>query len=190
MIRCSNCSALFDALRRLSEMPPNRPATAPSVEPSWTRRSQPAPGYWGLILVLALIALTGQTLYFEGKAATQNETVRPWLEKICARLNCVLPDYRNLDDFAVIQSALTPTDSRQFIFQAVIHNQALFPQRPPNLRLTFMRLNGEPFAQRIFRPEDYMVSPSFDVEPDHPVEISLNIAPVETIVGGYTLELI
>lgn len=190
MIRCSNCSTLFDALQRLSEIPLNEPLTETASEPPWTFRAHRVSGHWGLLLLLSFITLTGQILYFEGSTAIQNETVRPSLEKACGYLKCTLPSYRNLDDFAVMHSALTPSDDEHYIFQATINNQAAFPQRPPRLRLTFMKLTGEPFAQRIFEPENYLASPTPYIGAEQPFDISLNIAPIDTTMGGYNFELI
>ena len=190
MIRCANCSTLFDALQRLSELPPAKLPTGKIPEQPWTTSARRSSGHWGLLLLLSFITLTGQTLYFEGSTAIQNETVRPWLERACGLLKCSLPDYRNPDDFAVIQSALTPADDKHYIFQAIISNQSAFPQRPPKLKLTFMKLTGEPFAQRIFRPDTYLALPLPSIGADQPFEISLNIAPIDTTIGGYTFELI
>ena len=53
-----------------------------------------------------------------------------------------------------------------------------------------MRLTGEPFAQRIFRPDAYLQPPAPYIGADQPFEISLNIAPIDTTIGGYTFELI
>lgn len=190
MVHCSHCSTLFDALQRLSEMPPTEAQPAPLPELPWTARTHRSSSPWGFVLLLGCAALTGQLLYFEGPAALKSKAIRPWLEKACVQLHCKLPSYRNLDEFAVLRSTLMPSDNSHYIFQALINNQAAFPQQPPDIRLTFMKLTGEPFAQSIFRPERYLPSPLSVIEVDQSFEISLNIAPVDTTIGGYTLELI
>ncbi|HEY8095047.1 MAG TPA: DUF3426 domain-containing protein, partial [Methylobacter sp.] len=51
--------------------------------------------YWRLGLVIALLLLAGQIVYFEGTALSRNPTFRPSLEKLCRQLNCQLPAYKN-----------------------------------------------------------------------------------------------
>ncbi|MGR9115595.1 MAG: zinc-ribbon and DUF3426 domain-containing protein [Gammaproteobacteria bacterium] len=191
MIRCSNCSTIFDALQRLSETPPVEAPTAVVTELPWTPQLQLASGFWRLTLALSLITLTGQMLYFEAPKALQSATLRPWFEKACSLLQCELPSYRKLDDFAIVHSELTPSGDNHLVFQASIHNQAEFQQRLPDLKLTFMNLTGEHFAQRIFSPDQYKATSSNFIGPDQPFEISLDIAPSNTaVIGGYTFELI
>ncbi|PKM12916.1 MAG: DUF3426 domain-containing protein [Gammaproteobacteria bacterium HGW-Gammaproteobacteria-3] len=191
IIRCPNCSALFDALQRLSESTPGKIPPEETVGQPWAAESASASSaYWGLAVLLGFFVLIGQLIYFESSAALQNETLRPWLDKACRSLGCSLPEYRNPAYFAVIESSLTVAEGGYYSFQAVIHNQAAFPQRPPNLDLTFIRLGGEPFAARIFRPDDYREAPDAVIESDQSLTIALDIIAPDIILGGYIFELI
>ena len=116
----------------------------------------PGSTYWRAGLVIALLLLAGQIMYFEGTTLSRNPTFRPGLEKICRQLNCQLPAYKNPDEFAVLQGSLSALPDRSLLFRAVIRNRAAFAQPYPNLELTLLDYAENPFARRIFRPQDYL----------------------------------
>ena len=189
MIRCTDCSALFDALPRLSETAVAAP-TAPAAESAWTESPHQASGYWGLTVLLAVGLLIGQLVYFEGPKAIQDQNIRPLLEQTCRLLKCALPVYRHPDEFSVLQSTLTRANETTYLFRAIIANQAAFPQRPPAVKLTFMNRAGLAFAQGIFQASDYVDAPSSLIAVDNTFVISLRMAPPATAIGGYSFELI
>jgi hypothetical protein len=146
---------------------------------------------WRLAVVLCVLLLMGQVYFFEKDQFIQQPSTRLWLQKICQSFNCQLPIYKNRRDLAVIYAHFQAIANQHYIFQAVISNQGLFKQHYPNLKLTLLSFSGEPFAQRIFTPANYLVT-------DHPplmlplktVEISMEIAMPNQKVGGYTVKLI
>jgi hypothetical protein len=142
-------------------------------------------------LIIGLLLLAGQVMYFEGYYFSQNPVFRPVLEKICTLLNCRLPAYKNPDEFTVLQGSFTALPDHANLFKAVISNPAAFTQPYPNVRLTLLDYTGKPFTHRVFRPQEYL--PEDSTTPvmisDATAEIGLNIAAPETKVGGYTFEL-
>ena len=157
--------------------------------------NQPGRGgiYWRSGLVIAVLLLIGQTVYFNGAAFSRNPTFRTGLEKLCSQLNCRLPAYQNPAEFAVLQGSLSALPGHGQLFRAVIRNRAAFAQPYPNLELTLLDYAENPFAQRIFSPQDYLpktLTTMPVIRPDANITISLNIAALKTKVGGYTFELI
>lgn len=149
--------------------------------------------YWRAGLVIASLLLAGQLVYFEGTAFSRNPEFRPGLEKLCGQLNCRLPVYKNPDEFVVLQSSLSALPDRSQLFRAVIRNRAAFAQPYPNLELTLLDYAENPFARRIFRPQDYLINAqaaTSAMRPDATAAISQNIAAAKTNVGGYTFKLI
>ena len=149
--------------------------------------------YWRSGLVIAVLLLIGQTVYFNGAAFSRNPTFRTGLEKLCRQLNCRLSAYQNPAEFAVLQSSLSALPDRGHLFRAVIRNRSAFAQPYPNLELTLLDYAENPFARRIFRPQDYLPkarAATSAMLPDATATISLNIAALKTNVGGYTFELI
>ena len=159
----------------------------------WDYKIVPDNSYWGIGLVVALLLLAGQILYFEGATFTRNPVFRPHLEKICQRLDCRLPAYKNPAEFTLLQNSLSYLSDRRQLFRVVVSNRAAFAQPYPNLELTLRDYSGNPFAQRIFLPQNYLPkgrAATSVILPNATVEIRLNIAVPKTIIGGYTFELI
>jgi hypothetical protein len=192
MLRCSNCPAIFDALERISETEEINHSENPLAKSlPWDKENAPGNAYWGTGLVISLLLLIGQIVYFEGYAFSQNPVLRPSLEKLCQQLNCQLPVYRNPGEFT-LHGIFNPLPDQNYLFQAVITNQAAFTQVYPDIKLTLFDYNGKAFAHRIFRPQDYLPENSADtgMVAEATTEISLKIAAPETKVGGSTYELI
>jgi len=193
MMRCSNCSAMFDALERIRETrEADNTENLSAKSLPWDKESEPGNAYWRAGLVISLLLLIGQVIYFEGYALSQNPALRPGLEKLCQQLNCHVPVYKNLDEFTLLHGSFNPLPDQNYLFQAVISNQAAFTQAYPNIKLTLLDFNGKAFAHRIFRPRDYLpeASVTTDMASDATTEISLQIAAPKTKVGGSTYELI
>lgn len=190
MIRCSNCATPFDALKKLSDTPVEDVASTTEEALPWTHDHAPQHSrLWALTALAGFIVLCAQIIYFEGPRALQNEKLRPWFIEACSYLACKLPSYRNLNDFSVLDSSLTPTTDKNYFFRAVINNQAEYPQNHPGIKLTLLKLSGEPFVQRAFAPET-LTYRTDDIAPHETFEIGLAIAAPHMPVGGYTFELI
>ncbi|MDI1277142.1 DUF3426 domain-containing protein [Methylobacter sp.] len=170
--------------------------TASSANPPrlpWDRESVPGSTYWGAGLIIALLLLAGQIVYFEGTALSRNPTFRPGLERICRQLNCQLPAYKNPGEFTVLQGSLSALPDHSRLFRAVTRNRAAFAQPYPNLELALLDYAENPFARRVFRAQDYLLktqAATSVMSPDAAAAISLNIAAPKTNVGGYTFKLI
>ena len=146
---------------------------------------------WRLGVVFFFSLFLAQIYIFEKDRLSQNPSNRLWLTKICQRLNCHLPIYKNRDDFEVMYGNFQQTNNQYYIFQAVISNQGKFKQRYPNIKLNLHSFSGESFASRIFIPENYSTSIQKEfINPSKTVEISMKIIVPKQKVGGYTFELI
>lgn len=193
ILRCEGCSETFDALELLSETAADETAVSlPATDLPWSRENIVGSAYWRTGLIIGLLLLAGQIVYFEGYRFSQNPIFRPVLEKICAPLNCRLPVYKNLDEFAVLQGSFTDLPDHTRLFKAVITNQAAFTQAYPNIDLTLFDYTGKAFTHRVFKPQEYLPKDSITapaMTADATTEISLNIAAPETKVGGYTFDL-
>ena len=191
VLRCSNCSAMFDALERISETEEiNHSDKLPSKLLPWDTVAGNA--YWQTGLMIGLLLLIGQIIYFEGYAFSQNPAVRPVLSKLCQLAKCQLPVYKNLDEISVLHSSFTSLPGQNYAFKVVISNQADFSQDYPNIKLTLLDYSGNAFAHRVFHPWDYLTEDSVAtvMAADAITEISLKIATPKAKVGGSTFDLI
>lgn len=193
MLRCSHCSAMFDALERISETTEIKHSENPlSRSLPWNKESLSGNAYWRTGLVIGLLLLIGQIIYFEGYAFSQNSTARPALAKLCQLINCQLPVYKNPDEFTLLHSSFTPLPDQNYAFRVVMSNQAAFAQTYPNLKLSLLDYSGNAFAHRIFRPRDYLPEDAVAtlMAADAVTEINLKIAAPKAKVGGSTFDLV
>lgn len=149
-------------------------------------------GYWKFGVILGVFMLIGQIVYFEGYAFSQNVAMRPFLSKLCRFVNCQLPVYKNLDELNILQSSFTSLSEQSYLFRVVLNNQADFPQDYPNIRLTLLDYNGNPFAYRVFHPSEYLAedSDATVMDADATTEISLKIAAPNGKIGGSSFDLV
>jgi Protein of unknown function (DUF3426) len=148
---------------------------------------------WLTGIIVGLVLLIGQIIYFEQSKWSQNPSYRPSLEKLCQRFGCQLADYQNLAEFAVLQSSFVPNADNTLVFKAAVTNQAPFKQRLPNIKLTLLDFSEQRFAVRIFSPKDYIANKNrttISIAPDETVEANLTIAAPKTPIGGYNFDLI
>lgn len=162
-----------------------------SVSP-WAREIAPGRNYWRVGLAAASLLLAWQTVYFEGAAFCRNPAFRPSLERLCQSLHCRLPAYKNPDEWDVLQNSLSALPDHSRLFSAVIRNRAAFSQAYPNLELSLHDYDGNLFASRIFRPQDYLHQAQIVnsvLRPGATETINLNLAAPKTQIGGYTFKL-
>lgn len=150
---------------------------------------------WGVAVAAAVAALVYQVLIFESdRLAAQQPGLRPWLERLCPRLGCQVPEFRDPSRIAVVERDLTPAHNGAdgLEFRAVLANDADQAQPYPRLKLTLSQYNGAPMAQRIFNPEDYLQAPAAGgkMAAGAAVEILLTIANPGKDVGGFSFELL
>ena len=191
MLKCTECSAMFDALEFINDQPleESEQAPSPNLFPPQPEQNKKRHAVWFYGLTTGILLFFAQVYYFESDALSQNQTLRPWLLKLCQTLNCQLPEYKNIEEISLLLGSLEPRDDHSYEFKAVISNQARFNQRGPNIKLTLLNFIGEPFAERVFSAHNYRPkSPVLAV--DETAEISLNIVAPNTTIGGYTVKLL
>ncbi|WP_052700278.1 zinc-ribbon and DUF3426 domain-containing protein [Methylocucumis oryzae] len=189
LLYCRHCEIKFDALELLSETPDDAARLnwlkAENTDLPWEKPTQP---YWLIGVFIASALLIAQGLYFESARLTQNSYIRPSLEWVCTRLNCILPRYNNTAEF-VVNSEFTEA-GEHFLLTVQLSNNAGFAQDYPLLKLRFMDYNGNPFAQRLLSVHDYAPNAATTVlTPGASVVLSLAIARPANKVGGYTLDI-
>lgn len=192
MVRCDRCASMFDALSTLSETETQAIANVQPEAELWTeKKAAGRTGYWrsGFFAAMALLCVQG--LYFEGDRVLQNPKVRPALEKLCGVLHCPLPDYRNLAELTVLHNSFSQLPNRHYAFKLVLNNDAAFSMRYPAIGLTLLSYDGQPFAYRLFKPNDYLAGKPENerIAANSAAEIGLEIAEPKTKIGGFHFDL-
>ncbi len=149
---------------------------------------------WRIGLVAALALGGWQYIYFNFNELAHG-SLRPWLAQACGMLNCVLPP--QLDVAQIRTNSLIvrshPTRRGALAVDAVISNQADFPQPYPTLQLQFSDLNGNPVAGRRFQPSEYLSGEltGSKLMPVHqPVHIALEIVDPGARAVNYLLTVV
>jgi predicted Zn finger-like uncharacterized protein len=191
MVRCSRCAAMFDALATLAE---TETQAAPDVQPAeepWTEKKQRSPRVWRFGVFIGIALLIAQGAYFEGGRLLQSAQWRQVLESLCGALHCKLPGYRNLAELSVLHNAFSELPNRHYAFKLVLNNESAFSMRYPAIGLTLLSFDGQPFAYRLFQPGEYLAGQPQNVlmAANSAAEISFEIAPTQTKVGGFHFDL-
>lgn len=132
------------------------------------------------LTLLLLISLGLQWLWFNRDTLSQNPRWRPYMDSLCKRLPCELPQ---LVDIRAIHSDTLevrshPEISNALSVQFVFRNDARFAQPFPGLYLRFTDADNKVVAERRFLPQEYLpegVASLRDMPPGAPVQVSLAI---------------
>jgi predicted Zn finger-like uncharacterized protein len=113
---------------------------------------------WGVFSLLAIALLFSQWLYFNFEKNAQQPKWRSIYTTVCETLGCQLPQYKNISSIKTERLAIKthPEYSNVLIVDMIISNSAEHSQPLPLLNMTFFSLNGEPLAQRLFQPREYL----------------------------------
>lgn len=185
LLKCKRCGDSFDALALLSEKADETQAKARSylVKQAEDRSS---PWLWGIASLLMFMVLLAQIIYFEGQRLYSQPTINLALAKACQALDCRLPVVNNPEDWVVSHSELQAhLDSRYWLI-AALTNQAEITQAFPELKLTLTDFNGQPFAERVFTPNQY--SKDTTLAANETVLIRLPLVMAADEFGGFSLD--
>jgi predicted Zn finger-like uncharacterized protein len=154
----------------------------------------PEPRRWGVIAVAAVLTLllAAQIFYLQLPEWSRNPSTRGFYESVCGVFGCELPEIRALESLRTrnLMVRSHPDLEEALVIDAVIVNQAPFPQRFPGLELRFTSVGGLLVAARIFQPEEYLGGElsTDDLMPvNTPVQVSLEIADPGEDAVNYTL---
>lgn len=149
--------------------------------------------WWLLPATLAAaLVLTGQVLWFQFDLWSKDLRYRPIYELICPYVGCTLQQMRAL---ASIQSRNLvvrshPQTPGALIVDALLVNEAPYPQPFPLVELRFSSMAGALVAGRRFEPAEYLageLAGSTMMVPNTPVHISLEIEDPGTEAVNYVM---
>lgn len=104
---------------------------------------------------------------------------RPWLVRLCERLECELPPWRETAALRIIAREVRPHPSvpGALLISASFRNDAAFAQPWPQLELVLSDLDGHGVAGRRFAPIQYLgqAPASESIEPGQSAAITLEL---------------
>ncbi len=111
-----------------------------------------------LILVVAVLGLVAQVLWYQSDNWSRDPDMRPYYETICEWLDCELPVISAPEQIRsqnlVVRSH--PEVRGALIVDALVVNNAPHPQPFPVVELTFTTIDGNLVAGRRFKPDEYL----------------------------------
>jgi len=160
----------------------------------WEARRRPWGRWlgWGLLNLIALLALAAQYVTYNFEALARQDEYRPWLERICPAVGCKLPPRVDISQIKssnlVVRSH--PDFAGALIVDAMIYNRAPFAQPFPLLEVQFDDLQGKTLARRTFKPGEYLsgeLAGQHEMPSQIPIHISLEILDPGANAVNYSL---
>ncbi|MZR63644.1 zinc-ribbon and DUF3426 domain-containing protein [Alcanivorax sp. DP30] len=150
---------------------------------------------WTLLSAFAAIILVGQYAWFNFDHLARSPQWRPAYQQACEALGCKLPSRSDISKLRganlVVRSH--PEYSNALIVDAILFNEARYPQPFPDLELRFSALDGKAVASRRFKPEEYLQGDlkGMDSMPTNtPLHVSLEIVDPGDSAVNYNLRLL
>ncbi len=182
---CSPCEEMLGRLKRFGSSFINLNSTN---KPKSIHTS-----FWGLGIIVGILVLIGQLVFFEWQQVSQRPEIRLRLQQACKliAIQCPLKTYKQPDDFEIMHNELQIINHNHYELKMVISNQGQFAQAYPAIKLKLLNFTGEVFAQRIFLAKEYLNSnPKRLIPASKAVEFSFKIALPKQKIIGYHIELI
>ncbi|WP_271409398.1 DUF3426 domain-containing protein [Pseudomonas sp. Q1-7] len=147
---------------------------------------------WGLINLLAALALATQYVWYHFDELARQDQYRPWFQQLCPEIGCQLPSKVDIEliksSNLVVRSH--PEFSGALVVDAILYNRAAFAQPFPLLELRFADINGQLLASRRFKPGEYLsgeLAGQTEMPPQTPIHVSLDILDPGTKAVNYSL---
>lgn len=118
---------------------------------------------WVAGAVVLGIALALQLVYaFRDQVAAAWPGTRPVLERVCARIGCVVAFPRRAEQLAIESSDLLadPKQANVVVLTASLRNRGSSVVAHPALELTLTNAQDQAIARRVFQPADYLKDPA------------------------------
>lgn len=159
------------------------------------RRSRSRQWLWGLLSLMAALALLAQALTYNFAALAHDARTRPVLEQICLLTDCELP--ARVDISLIRSSNLVvrphPDFPNALAVDVILYNRADFAQPFPVLRMTFSDRNGREVANKTFRPAEYLAGELAGeslMPPQTPVHVGLSLLDPGSTADSYQLDFL
>jgi predicted Zn finger-like uncharacterized protein len=160
----------------------------------WEERRRPWGRWlgWGLLNLIALLALAAQYVTYNFDELARQDEYRPWLERICPAVGCQLPPRVDISQIKssnlVVRSH--PDFAGALVVDAIIYNRAPFAQPFPLLEVRFADLQGQTLARRTFKPGEYLsgeLAGQREMPSQIPIHIALDILDPGITAVNYSL---
>jgi len=145
------------SLDDLGQLSIGNPSITEIVTPVASDNKRPMLKWAGLSL-LAITGLFVQWLCFNFETNAHQPQWHTLYVNACETLGCKLPPYQEIKAIKTDRLAIKthPDYSNVLIVDMIISNSAQHSQPLPVLNMVFYTITGDPLAQRLFQPEEYL----------------------------------
>ncbi len=202
-VTCGDCDYVFDARERLVEEPRTAdggvldlsavPAVLREELVQMNQRNTPWRGLWLMVIVMALIGLAVQTVWYSRELWYPRVPVLAKVaQQVCAGLGCVAGLPRRPGKFELVAREIRehPHQSGALLLNALFVNRAPGLADYPILQLRLEDSEGLLAGVRRFEPQEYLghgIDIGTGVAPDAEVHVLLEV--VEPIRGAQNFEI-
>ena len=148
---------------------------------------------WTFLCLVAVAMFAAQYVYFNFESLAVKPAIRPYFEQACTRFGCRLPDIPDPSKLKVEELVVRkhPDVPGALEVDAILKNDATFPQPFPALRLRFSNSADEIVASRLLKPSEYLKGEARllrRMPPDTPIHIALGIVDPGSNAVSYGLD--
>jgi len=144
------------------------------------------------LLVVLVLTLGWQSVYFHGPRALEMEGVRTAATQVCERLGCEVPPRHAVEAWTVAGArvAAFADEPDALRVEVSLINRASFPQSGPHLEVTLSDRHGRAVARRVFDPGAYLGEPRAVIEPGVLAEGVLVLAVPPPAAIGFEVRVV
>jgi hypothetical protein len=149
--------------------------------------------WWSVLGLLLALMLPAQHFYFKRELYAEDQTLRPWLERVCKYTGCRLPLRRDPARIDIVNRKVVshPGVPNALLINATFVNHAEFVQPYPVLELLLTDSTGARVAMRRFLPVEYLsggVDIGAGMTPELPVHLLLEVAEPSQAATSFQFE--
>lgn len=150
---------------------------------------------WVMLCLIAIGMFIAQYVYFNFDTLAVKPAMRPHFEQACLQLGCRIPDIPDPSKLRIDEVVVRkhPSVEGALVVDAILKNNATFPQTFPALRLRFSNQADELLASRVLRPSEYLLGEARllrRMPPDTPIRISLDIVDPGKDAINYGIDIL
>lgn len=150
---------------------------------------------WLCACLVATLLLATQYLWFNRAELYYTTTGQTLLAPICQQIDCNIAPQQQLEAIETQALRITPHKNIEGAIDVtvILQNTAHFAQPFPALSLSFSDLKGLTVAQRIFQPQEYLNTASYNplqMSTQTPLQFTLEIMSPPPRASTYELELL